>query len=253
MYRSGGGCRNTGEETASITHEWAHGLDDNDVNGSFSNPEEVYADLNSVLKLHNDCPDRGWWTGDMGCGTATCPTNPSSVGGICDGYGDCCTTCTGLRESDWAKHVSNTPHTPANFNCVRCSTGTGPCGKETHCENAPGAEAGWDLAARDLQASPFNLNRQTAFMFAYKLYVQGSGNVTTWHSCNCTAGTSDGCATQAGYRQWLTSDDDDGNINNGTPHMTALYAAFNRHAIACATPTPVNSGCTTGPELKLLP
>ncbi len=248
MYRSGGGCRNTGEEVASIDHEWGHGLDDNDVNGSFSNPEEVYADLMSILKLHAFCPDPGWWwTANQGCGSWVCPTNPSSTAYYCDGYGDCCITCTGLRSLDWADHVSGQPHTPANFNCVYCSNGTGPCGRETHCENAPGAEAGWDLAARDLQAPPFNYDRQTAFMITMKLYLQGSGNVTTWHSCNCSSGTSDGCAAQAGYMQWITADDDDGNLTNGTPHMTAIYAAFNRHAIACQTPTAQNSGCASGP------
>jgi hypothetical protein len=29
--------------------------------------------------------------------------------------------------------------------------------------------------------------------------------------------------------------------------MTAIYAAFNRHNIACSTPAPVNSGCAAGP------
>jgi trimeric autotransporter adhesin len=116
-----------------------------------------------------------------------------------------------------------------------------------HCENAPSAEAGWDLAARDLQAAPFNYDKQTAFMIAYKLIIQGTGNVTSWHSCNCTAGTSDGCAATAAYLQWLTADDDNGNLNNGTPHMTAVYSAFNRHLIACSTPVQQNSGCATGP------
>jgi hypothetical protein len=59
--------------------------------------------------------------------------------------------------------------------------------------------------------------------------------------------------------QWLAADDNDGNVNNGTPHMTAIHAAFNRHGIACATPTPVNSGCSgqpnggTGPTLQATP
>ncbi|OGF68076.1 MAG: hypothetical protein A2Y62_19670 [Candidatus Fischerbacteria bacterium RBG_13_37_8] len=246
FFRSGGGCRNTGEEVASIDHEWAHGLDDNDANGSFSNPEEVYADLFSIIKLHAYCPDPGWWwTANQGCGAWTCPTNPSSTAFYCDGYGDCCLSCTGLRSLDWADHASGVPHTPINFNCVHCSSGSGPCGRETHCENAPGAEAGWDLAARDLQAAPFNYDSQTAFITTTKLYIQGSGNITTWHSCNCTNGTSDGCASSSGYMQWLAADDEDGNVNNGTPHMTAIYGAFNRHAIACETPTPQNSGCTT--------
>ena len=41
----------------------------------------------------------------------------------------------------------------------------------------------------------------------------------------------------------LAADDDNGNLADGTPHMTAIHAAFNRHNIACATPAPVNSGC----------
>ena len=41
--------------------------------------------------------------------------------------------------------------------------------------------------------------------------------------------------------QWLAADDDNGNLNDGTPHMTAIFAAFNRHGIACATPAPVRT------------
>ncbi|MCP4659660.1 MAG: hypothetical protein GY856_30020, partial [bacterium] len=71
-------------------------------------------------------------------------------------------------------------------------------------------------------------------------------NVGTWHSCTCGS-SSDGCGATNGYMQWLAADDDDGNISNGTPHMTALYDAWNRHEIACSTPTPTNSGCSGGP------
>jgi len=46
---------------------------------------------------------------------------------------------------------------------------------------------------------------------------------------------------------FLAADDDNGNINDGTPHMTAIFAAFNRHQMQCATPAPVNSGCSGGP------
>ena len=47
--------------------------------------------------------------------------------------------------------------------------------------------------------------------------------------------------------QWLAADDDNGNLNDGTPHMTAIFNAFNRHGIACATPAPSNNGCSAGP------
>ncbi len=36
FYRSGGGCRNTGEIAAVFDHEWGHGLDDNDAGGVLS-------------------------------------------------------------------------------------------------------------------------------------------------------------------------------------------------------------------------
>jgi hypothetical protein len=100
---------------------------------------------------------------------------------------------------------------------------------------------------RDLTAAPFNYDSNTAFIIGNKLFYQGSGNVGSWHSCDCTAGTADGCGATNGYMQWLAADDDDGNLSNGTPHMTAIYNAFNRHGIACATPEPVNAGCSGGP------
>jgi hypothetical protein len=48
-------------------------------------------------------------------------------------------------------------------------------------------------------------------------------------------------------------------VNDGTPHMTAIFAAYNRHGIACSTPAAVNSGCsgqpngTAGPTLSATP
>ena len=56
-----------------------------------------------------------------------------------------------------------------------------------------------------------------------------------------------GCAATGGYLQVLAADDDNGNLANGTPHMTAIRAAFERHEIHCATPAAVDSGCAGGP------
>jgi hypothetical protein len=45
-------------------------------------------------------------------------------------------------------------------------------------------------------------------------------------------------------------DDDDGNLTNGTPHSCYLYAAFNRHGMACPGDPAANtchSGCTPPP------
>ena len=42
--------------------------------------------------------------------------------------------------------------------------------------------------------------------------------------------------------------DDNGNINDGTPHMQAIFKAFNDQEIACSTPTVQDSGCTGTPN-----
>ncbi|OGF63648.1 MAG: hypothetical protein A2Y62_02025 [Candidatus Fischerbacteria bacterium RBG_13_37_8] len=249
FFRSGGGCGNTGEIAAVFDHEWAHGIDDNDPNGTISQPGEVPADVQANQRLHTSCTGEGFWlTYATGCSPWQCPSSGVVSGNNCSGYGDCCLDCTGIRDADYAKHASGIPHTPVNFVCALCGSGGGtPCGKETHCENAPGAEAQWDLVARDLQAAPFNFDKQTAFEFGNKMIFQGSADVIAWYTCSCASSTSDGCGATNGYMQFITKEDDDGNINNGTPHMTAIYNAWNRHAIACATPTVQNSGCSTGP------
>jgi hypothetical protein len=45
-----------------------------------------------------------------------------------------------------------------------------------------------------------------------------------------------GCGANSGYLSFLAADDDNGNLNDGTPHMSAIYKAFNDQEIACNTP-----------------
>ncbi|PTL78989.1 endopeptidase [Vitiosangium sp. GDMCC 1.1324] len=247
FYRSGGGCRNTGEIGAVFDHEWGHGLDNFDANGTLSNSSEGYADIAAIYRLQTSCVGHGFfWTGDKGCG-ATADGTGYNVNEAQTGAAHCATNCSGVRDSDWAKHSDNTPDTPQNHVCPRCSASTGPCGRQVHCAAAPARQAAWDLVARDLRGAPYNLDSNTAFIVANKIFYQGSGNIGTWHACDCTAGTSNGCGATNGYMSWLAADDDNGNLNDGTPHMQAIYAAFNRHNIACSTPAPVDSGCAGGP------
>lgn len=246
FYKSGGGCRNTGEIAAVFDHEWGHGMDDNDSGGALSNPSETYADVAATLRLQASCVGYGfWWTNDNGCGQTADGTgfngDESQVAAT-----HCNLDCSGVRGADWDLHADHTPDTPSNFICVFCATGGGPCGREVHCENAPGNQTAWDLAARDLQAAPFNMSSDEAFALANRIFYQGSGLIGNWETCTCPS-TSNGCGATNAYMQWLAADDDDGNLSNGTPHMTAIFAAFNRHGIACATPTPQNSGCAGGP------
>jgi len=254
FYKSGGGCRNTGEIAAVFDHEWGHGLDDNDSGGFLSTSSETYADIAAIYRLQASCVGHGFWhTQDKGCGQTSDGTgyngNESRSGTHCD------VDCSGVRDADWARHADATPDTPQNFSCLHCMTASGgPCGGQVHCDAAPARQAAWDFVARDLQAPPFNYDENRAFIVGNKLFYQGSGAIGSWHTCSCPS-TSGGCGATNGYMQWLAADDDNGNINDGTPHMTALHAAFNRHNIACATPAPVDSGCagapTTAPTLSL--
>ena len=247
FYRSGGGCRNTGEIAGVFDHEWGHGMDDNDAAGSLSNSSEAYADIAAVYRLQTSCVGHGFfWTSNKGCGQTADGTGYNSNEAQ-TGSAHCDTDCSGVRDADYLKHNPNTPDTALGFVCSSCSTGTGPCGRQVHCAAAPTRQAAWDLVARDLQTTPFSLDSQTAFIVANRLFYHGSGNIGAWHSCTCGSSSS-GCGSTNGYMQWLTADDDNGNLSDGTPHMTAIYNAFNRHGIACSTPARSNSGCSSGPS-----
>jgi hypothetical protein len=246
FFRSGGGCRNTGELAGVFDHEWGHGLDDNDSGGALSNSSEAYADIAAIFRLQASCVGHGFFeTVNDGCGQTADGTGFNADEAQI-GASHCDLDCSGVRDADWDKHADHTPDTALGFVCNSCVGGSGPCGRQVHCAAAPSRQAAWDLVARDLQQAPFNLDSQTAFLLGNKLFYQGSGNIGEWHACTC-GGSSSGCGATNGYMQWLTADDDNGNLADGTPHMTAIYNAFNRHGIACATPTPQNSGCAGAP------
>ncbi len=243
FYRSGGGCRNTGELAAVFDHEWGHGIDDNDANGIITSSGEAYADIAANYRLQTSCVGPGFSSGAAGtCGSATDGTGPNRNEAQV-GAAHCDTNCSGVRDSDYLKHNPNTPDTALGFVCTSCSASSGLCGRQTHCAGAPVRQMAWDLVARDLTAAPFSLDSQTSFLIGNRLFYLGSGTIGSWHSCTCGS-TSTGCGATNGYMTWLAADDTNGNINDGTPHMTAIYNAYNRHGIACSTPARVNSGCT---------
>jgi hypothetical protein len=253
FYQSGGGCRNTGEIAAVFDHEWGHGLDHFDSNGTLSDSSEGYADIASMYRLWASCVGYGFFeTVDFGCGMTADGTgfnhDEAQIGPL-----HCSTDCSGVRDSDYLKHQDQLPDDVA-FICNSCSGGggqsavpfdnAGPCGRQTHCAATPTRQAAWDFVARDLPAAGFDAN--TSFIIGDKLFYQGSGNIGLWHNCTCPS-TSDGCGAANGYMQWLSADDDNGDLSDGTPHMVPLHAAFGRHGMACDTPAPTNSGCSGGP------
>ena len=226
FYQSGGGCNNTGEIAGIYDHEWGHGMDANDAVPSISNPGEGIADIYASLRLNTSCIGRDF------------------LGSPCGGYGDPCTSCTGVRDIDWANRDSGLPHDigntfPTGLDLLCGSGGGTPCGGSTHCEGAAYAEAVWDLWNRDLP-SVFGLPVDTAREIAGELTYLGGGAVGNWFTCSPPFG---GCNADGGYLNYLAADDDDGNLANGTPNMEAIFDAFNRHQIACATPAVNNNAC----------
>ncbi|HEV2854012.1 MAG TPA: hypothetical protein VHC97_14535 [Thermoanaerobaculia bacterium] len=244
FFKSGGGCGNTGEIAGVSLHEYGHGLDDNDGNdiSPDTGTAESYADVTAALVLHQSCVGSGFF-----------------LSGNCGGYGDPCTSCSSVRDIDWAKHASNTPHTVDNFTRARCpgSFGNGgPCGREGHCESYVISEALWDLAARDLP-SPGSAGAWATTERLWYLSRSTTGSAFTCHTATSTW-TSDGCAAGSLWRTFRAADDDDGNLANGTPHSCQLFAAFNRHGLACAADAGASvcfSACTppASPSLTVTP
>ncbi len=231
FFKSGGGCNNTGEISGVSLHEFGHGIDQNDGTGTATDGAtgESYGDTTALIALHASCLGAGFLSGN------------------CSGYGDACTSCTGVRDADFAKHASNTPATADNFIRPRCpgaSGGAGPCGKEVHCESYVPTETMWDLAARDLPGPGTGV----AWTYLDRLWYLSRNTATKSFSCTTgTTFTSNGCSAGSLWKVFRAVDDDDGNLNNGTPHGGALFAAFNRHGIACTTDTGASTtfaGCT---------
>jgi uncharacterized membrane protein len=231
FFKSGGGCSNTGELAGVSLHEYGHGLDSNDGNGDPPDhgSGEATGDFTAALSLHESC------------------IGPGFLGSNCNGYGNACTACTGVRDLDFAKHASNAAATVANFTQPDCPTSSnyqGPCGREGHCESYVASEALWDLPNRDLP----NPGSGAAWTVVDRLWFLSRSTSTAFFSC--TAGgtfTSNGCNAGSMWKVFRAIDDDDGNLGNGTPHGGAIFAALNRHGIACTTDPGAQTtfaGCT---------
>jgi hypothetical protein len=246
FFKSGGGCGNTGEIAAIFDHEWGHGIDNNGVDPDIATPGEAIADIYAALRLNTSCIGRGFFLTD------TC----SGYGDACDGTPNDGSSCTGVRDINYVNHRCDQPHTISwiqngftdtqcggTGSATACPGGDGPCGGEVHCEGMVMAETGWDLMTRDLLSAPFNYDPQTAHEVATRIIYAGAQPVSAWYTCS----VGGGCSATGGYLSMLAADDDDGDISNGTPHMTAIRAAFERHEIHCTTPAPQNSGCAGAP------
>ncbi|MEM7482175.1 MAG: hypothetical protein AAF481_13445 [Acidobacteriota bacterium] len=236
-------CFNTGEVNGIFLHEVGHGLDQNDAQGSADGGTgESYADVVSMFGTHNSCNGPEFW--DM----------------LCNGYGFPCTTCTGIRDSDYAKHTDGggspqaVPFTPANFvaSCPNSAFTIGVCGRSGHCESHVSSGAIWDLVTRKM--GPV-MGEDLAWFLAERDWMLGMQIATNHFNCNSSTFASDGCAATSWFNAMLAADDDDGNLANGTPNAAFIFEAFNDHAIACGSAGDAanqNSGsCTALPTPTL--
>ncbi len=246
FYTSGGGCNNTGEDAGIALHEWGHGMDSNDGNGSSveNGTGETYGDFSAALQTHDSCTGQGFLN-----------TN-------CGGYGNACSQCDGVRDIDWGKHSNNAPMTVASFTQPICPSDSGggyngPCGngaaqpndKEGHCESYVSSGALWDLAAQDLRSgcggrnagfADYNCpgaggpyNEAGAWQTVDRLWYLSRSAANQAFTCTRSnpTWTSDGCNAGSNWKTFRLVDDDDGNLANGTPHACQIAAAFNRHGI----------------------
>jgi len=234
MFGEGDGCGNTGESQGVTVHEWGHGYDEND-GGGFDGPSEAYADIVAIFAARDSCMGRGFY----------------SDGRTCSGYGDTCLTCTGIRDLDWAARQNNTPVTVPGFVMVNCPSGgfRSPCNMEDHCEGYLTGEIVFDLATRDLPAA--GLDPDSAWQLAERLWYEsrpGSGG----DMYACIHGHVNSCISTGLYQKLRVVDDDDGDLSNGTPHAAAIFAAFDRHALACGSVSDAANQSTSGcPSLAM--
>jgi hypothetical protein len=237
FYRSGGGCSNTGELAAVFLHEWGHGMD---YNAGGEAPEkgsgEALGDTFAFLETKDSCIGQNFRPG-VNC------------------YN--CSACTGVR--DVAEFASGGGHTIAKPSNVTSNTGIncdrytcpyksfgsnyqGPMGYEGHCESYIASSANWDLA--QLLIARYGVDSGWAAMDAiwYDSLTPSKSAYQLAAGKKCSAAaTVNGCGATNWYTVFLSVDDDDGNLANGTPNGCRIWDAFNLHGIACGT----RPACTT--------
>ena len=170
-------------------------MDKNDVEGSISGPSgEGIADLYAAFYDGTSCIGRGFFKNDnrfCKIGKDECKASSG---------------CTGVRDIDYMQHVSERPHT---MTWARSN-----CGNSVHCKGNVYSEAVWSFYKRELPKMGYD--DLAAFELTTYLLYKAAGNVRDWYKEKAPAPWG-GCDGFSGYRAFLAADDNDGNLNNGTP------------------------------------
>jgi hypothetical protein len=209
FFKSGGGCANTGEISDVMQHEWGHGLDQNTKSGSVGDSAkgEAVADTVALLMTHDSCVGPGFFQSGSGGETTYCPS--------------------GVR--DLARVI-----TAANIasNCQKYPQCAGALGYECHCESHILSGAHWKLA----QLFVSRYGAEEGWNRFEKGYLHALPSITAYMPN--TAGNA--------YDAWMTADDDNGNLTDGTPNADIIFQAFNAQGIA-GTQRPQSTPVCTPP------
>jgi hypothetical protein len=109
-------------------------------------------------------------------------------------------------------------------------------GYEGHCESYIASSANWDLAQQLITRYGTTAGWAAMDAIWYKSLTPSKSayRLVSGGTCN-PAAVVDGCGSTNWYTVYLTADDDDGNLANGTPNACRIWDAFNAHGIACGT------------------
>ena len=238
FYRSGGGCRNTGELAGGVRPRVGprHGRQRRRRRAS-ATPARATPTSRPSTACEDSCVGHGFFqTLDDGCGQTADGTGFNTNEDQTARRALRHRLLGRARRRLRASTPDNTPDTALGFVCSPARPAPAPAAARSTARRAPVRQAAWDLVARDLTAAPFSFDSQTAFIVGNRSSTRAAATSAPGTPAPAAAPPA-GCATTNGYMQWITADDDNGNLNDGTPHMTAIFNAFNRHGIACATPT----------------
>jgi trimeric autotransporter adhesin len=229
--RSGGGCSNSGELQGVCAHELGHGMDQN-TGGAASDQGsgEAAGDTFAYLETKDPC------------------IGPNFKPGV-----NCynCGSCTGVRDvDDFSLGGSATIAKPSNvasntgINCDRyacpytsgLTAPQGPMGYEGHCESYIASSANWDLTQTLIAywGSTTGWSKMEQIWYKSLTPSKSAYQLVSGGKCNPSASV-DGCGSTNWYTVFLSVDDDDGNLTNGTPNGCRIWDAFNVHGIACGT------------------
>jgi len=134
--------------------------------------------------------------------------------------------------------VRNVDQTANGFGIVTVSNSSAACGGGSHCQGQAFGQASWELA----QALIAKYGHHTGWRVSERLFftsLPDQGGISPSSSFPI-------------YDAYLFADDDDGNLDNGSPNAEEIFAAFDPHEMTTGTGNIVNSAACAAPAQPAL-